>query len=214
MTNQGFSMTNSYAHRAQRHSGRKDPTADDDFYPTPPWATRALMTYGLTEQDYQGATCLEPACGNGVMAKVLKEYFHRVDANDIVDRGYLGTVENFLTMDTQFKYNWVITNPPFSIADQFILKAFEVSTVGVAMFARTQLLEGKARYEQLYSPRPPTLVMPFVERVPLYKNRLNPTGSTATSYSWFVWKHDYGDDTLVRWIPPCRKLLERESDYE
>jgi hypothetical protein len=37
----------------------------------------------------------EPACGEGHMAKVLKEYFGRLDASDIYPYGY-GEVLDFL----------------------------------------------------------------------------------------------------------------------
>lgn len=210
---------NDFAWKAQR----KDHEDLTDFYPTPPWATRALMKYGFSDQerhDMEMKMCLEPACGQGHMARVLKEYFLQVDAMDIVDRGYLGIVQDFLTIDTSYKYNWVITNPPFSLAEEFVLKAFEVSTDGIAIFARTQLLEGKSRYKNLYSLRTPTYVMPFVGRVPLFKNRINRTGSTATSYSWFVWK-DLNKPSAgvpsseIRWIPPeARMYLEKNEDYE
>lgn len=202
-----------YAIMAQRHdSAKTDP--DADFYPTPPWAIRALMEYAPPFNGTKFTTCLEPACGDGTMSRTLSEYFDEVKSCDLHDRGY-GTQQDFLTMPTHIKYDWVITNPPFSLAEQFILKAFEVSTVGVAMFARTQLLEGKGRYQRLYSPRPPTYVMPFVERVPIFKRVLKPNASTATSYSWFVWHHTNVShkNTLVLWIPPCRDQLEREGDY-
>jgi hypothetical protein len=32
--------------------------------------------------------------------------------------------------------------------------------------------------------------------------------------AWLVWeKGGVGAETKVRWIPPCRKLLEHENDY-
>jgi len=47
----------------------------DDF-PTPPWATRALLEHVIGDRrNLKKLTCLEPACGAGHMAKVLEEYF-------------------------------------------------------------------------------------------------------------------------------------------
>ena len=43
---------------------------------------------------------MEPACGRGFMAEVLKEYFLKVDASDIHDYGY-GEVKNFLATGEQ-----------------------------------------------------------------------------------------------------------------
>jgi hypothetical protein len=61
----------SHAVMAQR-SEAKD--SRDDF-PTPPWATRALLTHVLDAPFATGAmTYLEPACGGGHMDKVLIEF--------------------------------------------------------------------------------------------------------------------------------------------
>ena len=53
----------------------------DDF-PTPPWASRALMEHVLPEKrGLRRQTSLEPACGIGHMAKVLAEYFRESKAS-------------------------------------------------------------------------------------------------------------------------------------
>ena len=62
----------SHAVSAQRIEPKDSP---DDF-PTPPWATRALIEHVLDNKvAIASMSCLEPACGAGHMAKVLKEYF-------------------------------------------------------------------------------------------------------------------------------------------
>ena len=81
----------SHAVMAQRHEGKD---SLDDF-PTPPWATRALIRHviepgGFTDQ----LSVLEPACGAGHMAKVLNEYFGAVEASNIHPHGY-GKIKDF-----------------------------------------------------------------------------------------------------------------------
>jgi hypothetical protein len=49
------------------------------------------------------------------------------------------------------------------------------------------IAKGVARYERLFSDRPPTAYAPFAERVPIVRGRWDPDASTATSYAWFVW---------------------------
>jgi hypothetical protein len=62
----------SYAVMAQRIEAQD---SLDDF-PTPPWATRALIEHVLGgKKRVKSQVCLEPACGSGHMAKVLSEYF-------------------------------------------------------------------------------------------------------------------------------------------
>ena len=68
----------------------------DDF-PTPPWATRALIEHVLGNKvSFSKMSCLEPACGRGYMAKVLEEYFCNVEASDVYDYGY-GSAQDFLS---------------------------------------------------------------------------------------------------------------------
>src|SRR3546814_16199396 len=80
------------------------------------------------------------------------------------------------------KIDWVITNPPFRLAAQFINRAIEVAQEGVAMLVRTSLIEGVGRYNTLFGKRPPAIVAPFAERVPMFKGRIDPKGPTSPSY--------------------------------
>ena len=48
----------------------------------------------------------------------------------------------------------------------------------------------------------------------MVKGRLDRKASTATGYAWFVWTKDRTEKCDVVWIPPCRKKLELESDYD
>ena len=148
------------------------------------------------------------------MSNVLKEYFTQVYSTDIHDYGY-GNVYDFLQPTaTGARVAWIITNPPFKHGAEFIEQGLRHARRGVAMLVRTSFLEGGDRYRRIYSSRPPSTVAQFVERVPMVKGRLDKKASTATSYCWLIW------DNLVRntstelvWIEPCRKMLEKESDY-
>jgi hypothetical protein len=193
---------------------RTEPMDGPDDFPTPPWATRALLEHvigGTTALSAQ--SCLEPACGAGHMAKVLKEYFGKVEATDAHDYGY-GDVQDFLTYPYHVNaFGWVITNSPFRLAEEFVLRSLRVARNGVAILARTVFLESKVRYSTIFRDSPPSRFAQFVERVPMVKGRLDSTATTATGYAWFVWeKPCYGPPELM-WVPPCRKELERPGDY-
>ena len=147
------------------------------------------------------------------MARPLQEYFSSVTASDIADYGY-GDIQDFLKRD-HGSFDWVITNPPFNLAEAFIENGLRLSSRGVAMLVRTSFLETIGRYERLFNVTPPDIVAIFSERVPMVKGRLDRKASTATSYAWLVWlKNSRGELTELQWIPPCRKRLERNSDYE
>src|SRR6266571_1593360 len=128
----------SHAVMAQRNEPKDSP---DDF-PTPPWATRGLIEHILDDKaELLKLTCLEPACGAGHMSKVLSEYFREVRSADAYQYGF-GDVRDFLTYPYETNaVDWVITNPPFRLAEEFVLRALRVARKGVAILARTVFLE-------------------------------------------------------------------------
>lgn len=194
---------------------RIEPLDAPDDFPTPPWATRALLEHvvGRTTELSQ-MSCLEPACGVGHMAKVLSEYFGSVQSSDANHYGY-GSVADFLvTPHEGGTFDWVITNPPFRLGEEFVMKSLKVARVGVAMLARTVFIESVGRYERLFRDFPLTKFAQFCERVPMVRGRLDKKATTATGYAWLVWEKDAKGDPRLVWVPPCRKQLERIGDYD
>lgn len=214
----------------------------DDF-PTPPWATRALIEevigprlsdpVGMPSAHVQLRTqnVWEPACGRGHMAATLAEYFFAVHASDVADyseeevrtaewRGQ-SRVTDFLGLDAVPPHiekqgvDWIITNPPFRLAPEFIRRSIAIQPrKGVAMLTRLAFLEGVDRFRSLFRTLPPSIIAQFTERVPIVKGRLSAKGSTATAYCWLVWLRGAPErGPSFEWIPPCRKRLERKTDY-
>lgn len=217
---------------------RAEPNDSLDDFPTPPWATRALIEHALPKNIVAGRKAWEPCCNRGYMAMPLAEYASDVYCTDVHDYGWGGIdkIEDFLFPGAEppEPVDFVIANPPFLLAEQFIAKALDAARIGSAFFVRTSFLEGEARYKNLYSVRPPTIVAHFAERVILTKGILRDpnkkyfdpeardpkTGllgvwkwpSTATSYTWLIWL-PMMERQPVSWIPPCRRELERFGDY-
>jgi hypothetical protein len=199
---------------------RSEPHSSLDDFPTPPWATRALCEAIYPTWPTWPVTCRDPAANRGHMVRPLAEYFTSVDASDIHDYGAGYPVADYLFGPPPPSVDWTITNPPFRLADQFIERALSTSYVGVAMLVRSAFLEGVGRYRDLFSKNAPTDVLQFTERVVMHKGKLSANGSTATAYCWLVWSIGaFGGPwsgrpkTSFRWIAPCRKRLERPSDY-
>lgn len=212
------------------------PTPPDalDYFPTPPWATRALCEWlGQRGEPMASYRVWEPACGEMHMAAPLAEYFEEVRATDIYQYG-ANEICDFLALDTyapRAPVEWIITNPPFLLAEQFIATARRHARRGTAMLVRTSFLEGQERYRSLFSgEQRPSHVLQFSERVGMFKGRVIEVGrpdpfnlddagkprnaSTATSYCWLVWLPGHaGDATQLHWIGPCRAALERAGDY-
>jgi hypothetical protein len=81
-----------------------------DFFPTPPWATYAL----IDNERFRGEIW-EPACGDGSMARVLEQTGCPVIATDLYDRGYGAAGYDFLR-PTRYADN-IVTNPPYNSAE-------------------------------------------------------------------------------------------------
>ncbi len=194
---------------------RTEPKESFDNFPTPPWATRALIEHVVGKHtDLRNQTCLEPACGQGYMSLALKEYFGSVSSSDVADYHY-GKISDFTSENyEENSYDWVITNPPFKLAEEFILKSLPIARKGVAILARTVFLESIGRFHRVFTPYPPAIFAQFSERVPMVKGRLDQKASTATGYAWFVWLKQQEEGPKLTWIPPCRKSLELQHDYD
>lgn len=208
-----MTQNTSHAVMAQRHEAHD---SLDDF-PTPPWATRALFEHVIGP--WPGHLGWDPACNRGYMVRPMEEYMLAVAASDVHDYGLRR--RGFVKHDFLQPYlpdgiaatEWIISNPPFRLGEEFVFRALEVASHGVAMLVRTSFLEGVGRYTRLFSKRPPQIVAQFVERVPMVKGRLDGKASTATAYCWLVWSVPSPSASRTIWIPPCRKQLERAADY-
>ena len=185
----------------------RDPDADDiDFFPTPPWAARAGAEL-ILELDPRAADGVwwEPACGAGHMAHGLAPYCRRLFASDLCD--YTGNaLFDFAQADTQppVAADWIVSNPPFTKAEDFIRLGLARARRGVALLMRAAILESEGRYPLLTRDCPLTVFAPFSERVPMVKGRWDPAKSSASFYAWFIFRRTRGPmrPPVVRFIPP------------
>jgi len=111
---------------------RRADLAGQDFYPTPPWATHALIKH----EKFLGSIW-EPACGNGAMAKVLEETGCPIISSDLYDRGYGKSGVDFL--QAVDKVDNVVTNPPYC-AEPFVQMALRITTGKVRLPVAPSLL--------------------------------------------------------------------------
>lgn len=211
---------------------RVEPADSLDFFPTPPWATRAFCEHVLPVFESPAAdglhpagllTAWDPACGEGHMALALEPYFYAVHASDIFGYGFGDVVVDFLHPDageTPFSIDWIITNPPFNLGASFVKRALQLAKRGVATLVRMQFLEGEGRYAEIFGPRRPAGIFQFCERVPMHRGRWVVNGSTATAYAWLVWtvqkpqRLDWPTPaTSFDWIPKSRKALSSHDDW-
>lgn len=173
----------------------------DDFYATPSDTTKKI----LDKLELKGSI-LEPACGQGHISEVLKEYYPnaKVISTDLVDRGYADEIKDFLNDDFE-KVDNVITNPPFKYAKEFVIKGLEISNDKVIMLLKIQFLESKSRKEFLEN-SPLKYIYVFSERQNTMKDGspINPLNgkpwSSTMLLAWFVWEKGYEGEPIVRWL--------------
>ena len=152
------------------------------------------------------------------MAKVLAETFDEVFGSDVHDYGEGYAQGSFVgggfdQASAPWRPDWVITNPPFNLAQEFALRAIDEALGGVALLVRSNWAEGGERYRDLFGPRPPSFIAQYVERVPMVAGRYDPDAASATAYAWFVWARGQGDGTRFVWIPPgAEKRWTRPDD--
>jgi len=201
---------------------RIEPADSLDYFPTPPWAVRALFTHILGTRGFQDMSVEEPASGEGHMAYALADYFGTVRASDIFDYGVGADVRDYLDRSAWADIplpDWTVMNPPFAEKSlAFMRRALGRSRRGVAVFVRNTQLGGINRYRDVFRPSRPAIVAPFVERVPLHRGRWVPYGSTMTDYCWIVFRRAAGWNaprTDTDWIPPgCRDRLLYQRDLD
>jgi hypothetical protein len=208
---------------------------ENDYFPTPPWASRAGAELVL-QLDPRAKTVWEPACGEGHMAYALAETF-MVSASDLVDYGgafathpptdFLGPAGDRLA--GEISPDWIMSNPPFKDGEAFVRLALRRARRGVAMLLRLQWKEGAGRHQLVTRDCPMAMSAVFSERVPMFAARWDPNGSTATAYCWFLFLTPQAeaesplaaaimaargaDCSLERLIPPgTRTRLERPQD--
>jgi hypothetical protein len=173
-----------------------------DFYETPFSLTRLL----LENEDFSKCnSILEPACGNGAIVHVLKEYGLKAGIT-AYDREV-----DFLKEEK--KYSCAITNPPFSLAKEFILKAKQVCTTKFAFLLPLSYLHGKERFDLIYSDTKYPLKKVWIfTRYPLLGEDLRADGKMNTGmmvYAWVVWQKRYKGEPTLGWLDNDKYVLRK-----
>lgn len=112
-----------------------------DLYPT-----HRDLTLALLERVAISGRVAEPAAGPGDMARVLLAHpgITAVTTNDIDPQwstDFTGDAGNPGAAVWKRPYDWVVTNPPFSVAPSILRIAYECAGVGVAFLLRLSFAE-------------------------------------------------------------------------
>lgn len=160
--------------------------SETDFYPTPPEATEALLKF----LDLPKSRVIwEPACGEMDMVNVMRNHGYSVVASDI------SCGQDFLTTPLQ-DCDWIITNPPFSVADKFIERCAEHGKP-FALLLKSQYWHARKRYE-LFKNAKPAFVCPLTWR-PDFLFKTQKKSAPLMDVMWCVWLPGFCGTT--RYVP-------------
>ena len=165
-----------------------------DYFPTPEWATYAL----IANEQFKGSIW-EPACGDGAMSRVLETMGLPVRSTDLFDRGYGDTGVDFLKAN--HTADNIVTNPPYNSAEAFVKAGLLQTNRKMALLLRLAFVEGANRQRTIFAETPPTRIWVFSERITFYPAGAIRQGSGTTAYAWFVWDKQNIGKTEMRWLP-------------
>lgn len=172
---------------------------ENDYYATHTDSTKALLK--VEEIIYPA---LEPACGQGHIAKLLDMY--KTKSFDLVDRGFGNPNTDFLTTKFTGEYATVITNPPFNLFQEFAERALKIAKNKVILFGKLQALEGKKRGTFMQN-SPLKTVYVFKSRQQPLRNGSDideltgkKMASSTMAFAWFVWEIGYTGEPVIKWL--------------
>lgn len=171
-----------------------------DFFPTPAWAT-----YALIDNEHFDGEIWESACGNGAMTRVLETAGNPVRSSDLYDRGFGDVGIDFTT--ARSRADNIVTNPPYNSAEGFVRSGVALAGKKFALLLRLAFLEGANRANTIFSDYPPSRVWVFSERITFYMHGATQKGSGTTAYAWFVWDKNAPGATELKWLKPGYKAM-------
>lgn len=162
-----------------------------DFYETP-----YSLTWLLLENEKIEGSVLEPACGNGAISKIVGGIAYDKDVDFFNESN---------------KYDTIITNPPYSLAQDFILKAKEVANKKIIFLLPLSYLHGKKRFDTIWTDKKFPLARIYVfTRYPLLGEELREDGKHNTGmmvYAWYVFEKRYKGEPVIRWLDNNKYIL-------
>lgn len=166
----------------------------NDFYPTPEPVTELL-----TDNFYLSGIVFEPCAGHNAITRVLRRQpnIAEVITSDLLWPIPIGHTTNDATHPLfwlewlgNHKIDWVVTNPPFRVAEKILPLAYDASSKGIAFLLRLSYLEpcnGRFEWLNTHADRL-RKVIPVNPRVPF---RTDTKGTDSVTCAWFAWDKSF-----------------------
>jgi hypothetical protein len=169
-----------------------------DFFPTPMGVTRALIEACPLPD---GLWC-EPAVGDGHIINAVgpRELWATFDIRPVAppELSSFHQQRDFLALPDDIRFHVIITNPPFSLAEEFVRKSLRHADY-VVMLLRLAFLESRRR-EAFHAEHPSDVYV--LSRRPSFMAN----GATdSCAYAWFVWGPGRGGRWTILPTPETRR---------
>lgn len=162
-----------------------------DHFQTPVWAVAPLLPY-LN----RAWRIWEPACGKGNLVKAFRAEGFSCQGTDVE-----GNEVDFLTQTVLpwYPFDCIVTNPPYSLKDEFLARCYEIGKPFALLLPFTAL-EGRTRQSLYRRHGLEVLILP--RRVDFE----TPSGKGSSSWfpvAWFTWGLELGSSlTFAEEIEP------------
>jgi len=166
----------------------------NDFYETPEWCTRLLL--GSMEMP-EYAKIVEPCAGHGAIVDVIRDVcggdvgiaspHPAILQYELVHNkklsGYRMFVDFLLLEEHDALITHVITNPPFSLAREFIEHSLHLYPYAIIIMLLPLDYMGSHTRHDFWKKNPPSEIKVLSDR-PSFTGK----GTAASNYAWFHWR--------------------------
>lgn len=170
-----------------------------EAYETPRWAADAILRAEILTQ-----RVFDPCAGKGVLVYAARDAGYTWVKG--IDKYYWGVDEfdeaDFLVDNIPYQLiedATVLMNPPFSLAEQFVLRAMELNARKIVCFQRFAWWESAGRRE-FWDINPPNRVYICGNRASCWRFDIPENkrkSGTATAHAWYIWERDQPGGTVL-----------------
>jgi hypothetical protein len=190
------------------------PRRKHDFYETPIELCKEAIQWFIFDENINYLKhVLDPGAGNGVWGKALMNWYVGaeilpeivgVESQEIKKPSCYDAwvTDDYLHYQDGGDYELVIGNPPYSLAEEFVRKSFELLTDDgyVYFLLRLAFLESKKRYFGLFNEFPLKRVYVLSRRPSFFSSVGNRKTTDALSYAMFLWQKGWQGQTELDWL--------------
>lgn len=202
----------------QAHLWERD---EYDWYVEPRECSRALFAV----EAFSGVIW-DPACGSGRIVEQATSLGLKAVGTDVVRRSDICSARlDFLKDNPDFKFDNIVTNPPFSEAERFVRRALKIVPEGgkIAAILPIVWLTGFSTKRDWLPGSPLRKVFPLSPRPSMPPGRVieagERPGNGTKDYCWLLWQVGYTGGAEVVFLNTSKAReeiasLESEGRYE